>query len=71
MAAHQVGLSQVCAVLGTATTEDHAALVRRSGARRVTLLFDGDAAGAKAAKRSQPRAGVPFEENIGPTQRQQ
>ena len=52
MAAHQVGLGHVCAVLGTATTEDHAALVRRSGARRVTLLFDGDAAGAKAAKRA-------------------
>lgn len=49
MAAHQVGLAQCVAVLGTATTEDHAALIKRSGARRVTLLFDGDAAGRKAA----------------------
>lgn len=49
MAAHQVGLAQCVAVLGTATTEDHAALIQRSGARRVTLLFDGDAAGRKAA----------------------
>jgi len=36
-------------VLGTATTEDHAALVRRTGARRATLVFDGDEAGRKAA----------------------
>lgn len=49
MAAHQVGLTQCVAVLGTATTEDHAALIRRSGARRITLLFDGDEAGRKAA----------------------
>ncbi|MEO0650771.1 MAG: DNA primase [Planctomycetota bacterium] len=49
MAAHQVGLRQVVAVLGTATTADHATLVRRSGAQRATLLFDGDAAGRRAA----------------------
>ena len=49
MAAHQVGLTNVGAVLGTATTEDHAALVRRAGARRVTLVFDGDEAGRNAA----------------------
>jgi DNA primase len=49
MAAHQVGLTQCVAVLGTATTEEHAGLIRRSGARRVTLLFDGDEAGRKAA----------------------
>jgi DNA primase len=49
MAAHQVGLQQVVAVLGTATTDEHAGLIRRTGARRVTLVFDGDAAGQKAA----------------------
>ena len=49
MAAHQVGVENVVAVLGTATTEDHAALIRRTGARRATLVFDGDEAGAKAA----------------------
>lgn len=49
MAAHQAGVPTVCAVLGTATTDDHAALVRRSGARRVSLVFDGDAAGRSAA----------------------
>jgi DNA primase len=52
MAAHQVGMRSVAAVLGTATTEDHAALVRRSGARRVSLLFDGDDAGRKATLRA-------------------
>ncbi len=49
MAAHQVGVPFVAAVLGTSTTEDHAALVRRSGARVVQLVFDGDNAGRKAA----------------------
>lgn len=49
MAAHQVGLTQVGAVLGTATTDEHAALIRRTGARRVTLVFDGDEAGRNAA----------------------
>ncbi len=52
MAAHQVGIPTVAAVLGTATTDDHAALVRRAGARRVSLVFDGDAAGRKAAWRA-------------------
>jgi len=52
MAAHQAGLLQVAAVLGTATTEDHAALVRRTGARRVSLVFDGDEAGRKATHKA-------------------
>ncbi len=52
MAAHQVGLGQVAAVLGTALTDEHAALVRRSGARRVTLVFDGDDAGRQATRRA-------------------
>ena len=52
MAAHQAGLERVAAVLGTATTADHAALVRRSGAERVTLVFDGDAAGGKASEKA-------------------
>lgn len=52
MAAHQAGLCNVVAVLGTATTQDHAALVRRSGARRVSLVFDGDEAGRRATQRA-------------------
>lgn len=52
IAAHQAGLPMVCAVLGTSTTEDHARLVRRAGARRVTLVFDGDEAGRRGAWRA-------------------
>ncbi|WP_419192330.1 DNA primase [Engelhardtia mirabilis] len=52
IAAHQVGLRHVVAVLGTATTADHARLIRRQGAHRVTLLFDGDAAGRRAAAKA-------------------
>jgi len=52
MAAHQCGVGNVVAVLGTATTEDHAALLRRTGARRISLVFDGDDAGRKAAWRA-------------------
>ncbi len=52
MAAHQVGVANTAAVLGTSTTEDHAALVRRTGARRVSLVFDGDAAGGEAARKA-------------------
>jgi len=52
MAAHQAGWRNAVAVLGTATTDHHAALVRRSGAREVVLAFDGDAAGRKASQRA-------------------
>ena len=52
MAAHQVGHENVAAVLGTSTTEDHAALIKRTGARRVTLVFDGDDAGRNASLRA-------------------
>lgn len=51
IAAHAAGLPNVGAVLGTATTEMHAALVRRAGTRRVSLVFDGDEAGRRAAWR--------------------
>jgi len=52
IAAHQAGFRTVCAVLGTATTTDHATLVRKCGVRRVTLVFDGDEAGARATQRA-------------------
>jgi DNA primase len=48
MACHQVDLRTAVAVLGTATTEEHGRLLRKSGAKRATLVFDGDAAGRKA-----------------------
>lgn len=49
LAAHQAGLRQSVAVLGTATTADHARVLRRTGAQRVSLVFDGDRAGRAAA----------------------
>jgi len=52
MAAHQVGLRRVGAVLGTSTGTDHAGLLRRCGARRIHLVFDGDEAGTLAARRA-------------------
>ena len=52
MGAHQAGYHGICAVLGTATTTEHAALIRRTGVRRVTLVFDGDEAGARATRRA-------------------
>jgi DNA primase len=52
MAAHQVGINTVAAVLGTSTTDEHAGLVRRAGARRVRLVFDGDEAGRRATLRA-------------------
>ena len=47
MAAHQAGLANAVAVLGTALTEDHARQLGKAiGDRgRVVLLFDGDSAG--------------------------
>jgi DNA primase len=48
---HQRGLHQAVAPLGTALTEDHLRLMGRF-TRRVTLCFDGDAAGRRAMEKS-------------------
>ncbi len=50
IAAHQFGVKNATAPLGTALTEEHAALLKRY-ADRVTVVFDPDAAGIKAALR--------------------
>lgn len=50
IAAHQFGVRHACAPLGTALTEDHVAMLKRY-AERVAIVFDPDAAGAKAALR--------------------
>ena len=52
IAAHQQGLKNVAAVLGTSTTDKHAKLLHRASAKRVSLIFDGDAAGREAAFRA-------------------
>ncbi|MCL1975736.1 MAG: DNA primase [Firmicutes bacterium] len=49
--AHQHGVDNAVASLGTAFTADHARLLRRY-TERVLLAYDGDSAGAKAALRS-------------------
>lgn len=48
--AHQEGLENIVATLGTALTEQHARLIGRY-AKRVTLVFDADQAGLNAARR--------------------
>ena len=51
LALHQEGVRHVAATLGTALTVDHLRLLRRY-ADEVTLIFDGDEAGQKAADRA-------------------
>ena len=48
---HQAGLVQAVAAQGTAFTEEHAALLKRS-ASKARLAFDGDTAGLKATMRT-------------------
>ncbi len=57
---HAAGVSNVVAPLGTAFTEDQAKLLRRYS-QNITLLFDGDAAGQNATRKSREpclRAGL-------------
>jgi DNA primase len=49
--AHQHGVRNVVATLGTSLTEGHAHLLRRF-AKRIILLFDSDTAGRTAAERA-------------------
>lgn len=49
--AHQCGVPETVAVLGTALTEDHGRVLSRL-CERVILVFDPDQAGQKSAKRS-------------------
>lgn len=48
---HSHGISNVCAPLGTALTEEHARVLKRQ-ADRIIVVFDGDQAGINAAKRA-------------------
>jgi len=51
IAAAQNGVENVVAVLGTALTSDHMRLLQRN-VKEIVMMFDGDAAGQKAALRS-------------------
>lgn len=52
--AHQGGILNAVATLGTALTESHVSVLKRL-ARKVVLVFDGDRAGMDAAEKSIPR----------------
>ncbi len=52
--AHQHGLKNAVATLGTALTENHVQVLKRL-ARKFVLIYDGDTAGLNAAERSLPR----------------
>jgi DNA primase len=51
IAAHQAGVENVVATSGTALTDEHLRLMARYSPQW-TVMFDGDAAGVRAAKRS-------------------
>jgi len=51
IAAHQAGVGNVVATSGTALTDEHLRLMARYSPQW-TVMFDGDAAGVRAAKRS-------------------
>ena len=51
MVLHQAGIRHVAAPLGTALTKDHMQIIRRLSST-VIFVFDGDAAGMKAALRA-------------------
>lgn len=52
IALHESGITNVAATLGTALTLQHIRLVSRHASKRIVYLFDGDAAGQRAADRA-------------------
>jgi DNA primase len=59
---HQAGVQTAVATCGTALTEKHLELVTKAGAKELVFVFDGDAAGMRAAQRAAEIAaaqGVP------------
>jgi DNA primase len=53
---HQAGIGAAVATCGTSLTEKHLELVLRSGAKELVFIFDGDAAGLRAAARASELA---------------
>ena len=49
---HEAGFTNVVAALGTALTLDHVKMIERFAKSRIVCMFDGDAAGQKAAERA-------------------
>jgi DNA primase len=52
LAAHQAGVNQVVATMGTALNERHVQCIRRVGVPRVVLVFDADAGGKTGVDRA-------------------
>lgn len=52
IAMHEVGFTNAVAALGTAFRLDHVKLMERQRVHRITCMFDGDAAGQRAAERA-------------------
>ena len=63
LACHRFGFHHAVATLGTAMTSDHARLLEKRTSR-VLLLFDGDAAGVRAARRAVE---ITFKQNLDVT----
>lgn len=52
IALHEAGVGNAVATLGTALTQRHIRLLARHAKKRIVYLFDGDAAGQRAADRA-------------------
>ncbi|MBP3884661.1 MAG: DNA primase [Olsenella sp.] len=52
IAMHEAGFTNTVATMGTALTSDHVKLLERFAKKRIVCMFDGDAAGQKAAERA-------------------
>lgn len=52
IACHEAGVQNVVATLGTALTKQHIRAISRHASKRIVYLFDGDAAGQRAADRA-------------------
>ena len=52
IALHENGIENAAATLGTALTMQHIRLISRYASKRIVYLFDGDAAGQRAADRA-------------------
>ena len=52
IAMHEAGFTNAVAALGTAFRLDHVKLMERQRVHRITCMFDGDAAGQRAAERA-------------------